>query len=384
MKEIRHIIISDPHDCCGCSGCAAVCPKGCISMQENQEGFLYPHVNEDLCIECGLCTRVCPVISRYPARRPVAVYAVKHPEDGIRDNSASGGAFPMLAAAVLKAGGCVFGSRFDGEMEAVHDCVSEVQDLLPLTGSKYIQSRMGDCFKRVKAALREGRKVLFTGTPCQIAGLNHYIGRDTDNLLTADLICHGVPSPGVWRKYLREECRRLEDTGYTGVRIDNVRFRDKENAGWKGYNFKIFFSAVDTSGKACSPVLSERGKAENLFIRGFLSDFYSRPSCYRCPAREFRSGSDMTIGDFWGIGDLLPDFDDDRGVSAVLINTEKGRKFFSSLGFIALEMSYGDVLRRNRCLEQSVAEPEKRAEFFASEDDVHSTLRRLLNRTTGR
>lgn len=307
MKEIRHIIISDPHDCCGCTACASVCPRGSINMKENAEGFLYPSVDENTCIECGLCVKVCPVITQLPARRPLDVYAMKHPDQTVRDSSASGGAFPLLASAVIAMGGRVFGSRFDKDMEAVHDSASTPEEVRAFTGSKYLQSRMEDCYGRVRAALREGIPVLFTGTPCQVAGLNRFLNRGAnpdaagngtgksflDKLVTADLICHGVPSPGVWRQYLAEEKEALRKQGYRDVKIEEVRFRDKEegHAGWKGYRFKIFFSAKDPSGTPCRPVLSEAGKAENLFIRGFLADFYSRPSCYRCPAREFREAA---------------------------------------------------------------------------------------------
>ncbi|HIR73519.1 MAG TPA: Coenzyme F420 hydrogenase/dehydrogenase, beta subunit C-terminal domain [Candidatus Coprenecus pullicola] len=395
MKEIRHITITDPHDCCGCTACSSACPRGSITMKENSEGFLYPSVDGNTCIECGLCVKVCPVISQSPVRRPIEVYAVKHPDGKIREGSASGGAFPLLASAILEKGGMIFGSRYDNNHEAVHDSAATPAEAAAFTGSKYLQSRMEDCYSRVRTALREGLPVLFTGTPCQVAGLNHFLASGagkvpTERLVTVDLICHGAPSPGVWRKYLAEEMAAMEARGYSAVTVDEVRFRDKEDgkAGWKGYNFKIFFSATDPSGAVCHPVLSEKGKAGNLFIRGFLSDFYSRPSCYRCPAREFRSGSDITIGDFWGIGDLRPDFDDDRGVSAVLINTEKGRRLFSSLSCDKLQMTYGDVLRRNRCLETSVAETEKRKAFFlacpdlskgsAASCDIHDTVRKLL------
>ena len=385
MREIRHITITDPHDCCGCTACASACPRGSISMKESSEGFLYPAIDESTCIECGLCARVCPVISQSPTRRPLEVYAVKHSDQAVRDSSASGGAFPLLAAAILDEGGLVFGSRFDSAHEAVHDSTSDISGIVPFIGSKYIQSRMEDCYGRVRAALRDGLPVLFTGTPCQVAGLNHFLTAGAgkvpfDKLITVDLICHGAPSPGVWRKYLAEEVAAMEAREYSCVTVDEVRFRDKEEgrAGWKGYNFKIFFSAVDSSGTPCRPILSERGKAENLFIRGFLSDLYSRPSCYRCPAREFRSGSDLTIGDFWGIGDLRPDFDDDRGVSAVLVNTEKGRGLFSRISCDKLKMTYEDVLRCNRCLEKSVAEPDKRAAFFTSTDSIHTTIIHLL------
>lgn len=389
MKEIRHIIISDPHDCCGCTACASACPRGSITMKENTEGFLYPSVNESTCIECGLCVKVCPVISQFPARRPLAVYAMKHPDQAVRDSSASGGAFPLLASVILAMGGRVFGSRYDRDMEAVHDSASTPEEARAFTGSKYLQSRMEDCYGKVRAALREGLPVLFTGTPCQVAGLNHFLNRGAkpdapgsgtdspvfDKLVTVDLICHGVPSPGVWRQYLAEEKAALEAQGYRDVKIEEVRFRDKEEgrAGWKGYRFKIFFSATDPSGAPCRPVLSEAGKAENLFIRGFLADLYSRPSCYRCPAREFRSGSDLTIGDFWGIGDLRPEYDDDRGISAILVNTEKGRNLLASItshNADMLQMTFEDVLRRNRCLLTSVAETPGRAAFFQACPDL--------------
>ena len=404
MKEIRHIIISDPHDCCGCTACASICPRGCITMEENREGFLYPSVNEDTCIECGLCAKVCPVIHRSDARRPLAVYAMKHRDTAVRERSASGGAFPLLAEAILRQGGTVFGSRYDSSMEAVHDSATTPEGIIPFIGSKYLQSRIEDCYGRVRAALREGRPVLFTGTACQVAGLNRFLSAGagkvpTDKLLTAELICHGVPSPGVWRQYLNEEKAALEAKGYTDVKIEGANFRDKEEgrAGWKGYRFKIFFSAKDPSGVPCRPELSEAGKAENLFIRGFLSDFYSRPSCYCCPAREFRSGSDLTIGDFWGIGDLRPEFDDDRGVSAILVNTEKGREFLAALDSLhsdsadMLHMTLEDVLRRNRCLLTSVDETPARAAFFqacpdlrrnsATPCDIHGTIRSLLGQT---
>lgn len=380
MKEIKHINILDPHDCCGCTACASACPAGSITMTEDKEGFLYPSVNGETCIGCGLCIRVCPVISGYPSRKPLAVYAVKNPDEAERDNSASGGMFPMLAKAVLDKGGCVAGSRFDENMEAVHDCAYTHGEMLRFTGSKYLQSRMENTYRKVKSALKEGKPVLFTGTACQVAGLNHYLGRIPDNLITADLICHGVPSPGVWRKYLQEEVQKLESEGYSDIKVDDVRFRDKSGAGWKGYNFRIFFTAKDRSGNVCHPELSEAGKAENLFIRGFLADLYSRPSCYKCPAREFRSGSDITIGDFWGIGDLRPDFDDDKGVSAVLVNTAKGMDFFAGLDCTAMEMTYGDVLRRNRCLEKSVDETPARKAFFESSEDVHTTVSHLLRK----
>lgn len=368
------IEITDKHKCCGCSACAAVCPVQCIAMNEDSEGFLYPQADSDRCISCGLCEKVCPVLNPGKERRPLAAYAVRNAKRSILEESASGGAFSILAEKIIEENGVVFGSGFTPEHEAAHRYTEHMEGVSQFMGSKYIQSNMGDSFRKVKEFLKNGRKVLFTGTPCQIAGLYGYLGKSPDSLITAELICHGVPSPGVWRRYLAEEIEAQHNKGYRDIKVDSVKFRDKRNAGWNGYNFTIEFSTGNGADCRKKIILSQPGKAENLFIIGFLLDLYSRPSCYDCPARSFRSGSDFTIGDFWGIEKYHTGFEDNRGVSALLVNTHKGEELLDSAECVKTPTEYSYILSNNKCLETSVTEPLARADFFSSDLPIHKRI----------
>ena len=202
------IHITDREKCCGCEACIQRCPQQCITLHEDGEGFLYPETDEGRCIDCGLCEKVCPVIFQGTGRRPLNVYAAKNPDEEIRWESSSGGVFTLLAEKILSEGGVVFGARFDARWEVVHDYTENVEGLSAFRGSKYVQSRIGDSFRQTECFLKTGRKVLFSGTPCQIAGLKLFLKKEYDNLLTVDFICQGVPSPGVWRKYLKEIAAR--------------------------------------------------------------------------------------------------------------------------------------------------------------------------------
>lgn len=202
------IRIYNKHDCCGCNSCVQRCPKSSITMREDEEGFLYPDVDESTCIDCGLCETVCPVIHQSTVRKPIAVCAAKNKDEKIRLSSSSGGAFTALAESVIDEDGVVFGAKFDEDWSVVHDYMETREGLAAFRGSKYVQSRIGDSFKKAEQFLKAGRKVLFSGTPCQIAGLKRFLRKEYDNLLTVDFICHGVPSPGVWREYLKEETAR--------------------------------------------------------------------------------------------------------------------------------------------------------------------------------
>ena len=207
-------------DCCGCWACIQVCPKKCINMSEDNEGFLYPGIDLSLCINCGLCEKVCPVIHQGKERNPLKVYAAKSCNERIRLESSSGGVFTLLAEKIITSGGVVFGARFDSNWEVVHDCVESIDALSALRGSKYVQSRIEDTFKKAECCIKEGREVLFCGTPCQISGLKLFLRKEYDNLIAVDFICHGVPSPGVWRQYLDEEfgmSERSEDRGKNTV-----------------------------------------------------------------------------------------------------------------------------------------------------------------------
>lgn len=364
------IHIVDKSACCGCNACVQRCPKHCITMREDEEGFLYPFVDQSLCIDCGLCERVCPVLRQGEARKPLKVYAAKNLNEEVRMSSSSGGVFTALAERVLDEGGVVFGVRFDENWDVVHDYVDNKKDLVAFRGSKYVQSNVGTCFQKAESFLKEGRRVLFSGTPCQIAGLRLFLKKEYDNLLTVDLVCHGVPSPKVWRTYLEEtiarQCEKNSVFSHSTVKrkslIKGISFRDKR-LGWKKYSFSLTLSTTEGSGAKNTVFLSDV-LTKNIFLQGFLHDLYLRPSCHACPSKCFKSGSDLTIADYWGIGRYYKDFDDDRGVSLLIVNTSKGENFQSELLINAFETSYEEALSGNRSMKHSAAIPRYRNEFW--------------------
>ncbi len=353
------IDIKDKSQCCGCEACVQRCPKQCISLIDNAEGFLYPRVDASVCVDCGLCEKVCPVLNQSSERQPQSVFAAINPDVDTRLKSSSGGIFSALAHAVLNQGGVVFGVCWDKDWRLVFDCAESESDLARFRGSKYLQAHVGDAYVRAEQFLKSGRQVLFTGTACQIAGLKKYLRRDYDNLLSVDVICHGVPSPKVWKSYLDEQKTKIEQERGERYEICAINFRDKSNS-WKNYNFSLELKSAD--GKLDSFV---QPSVQNIFVRGFLRDIYLRPSCYSCPAKSGKSGADITLGDFWGINLLKPEIDDDRGVSAICINTDRGALWFNSLSLEQYSMTYADVCRYNSALVYSVACTPQRAKFFA-------------------
>lgn len=396
------ITIQDKKDCCGCSACASVCPKHCITMSEDSEGFIYPCVDESVCVDCHLCERVCPIINYGNDREPLAVYAAKNPDESIRMQSSSGGVFTLLAERVIDEGGVVFGATFNDRWEVVHDYVETKEELAKFRGSKYVQSKIGDSYQKAKAFLKNNRKVLFSGTPCQIAGLKKYLRKDYDNLLAVDFICHGVPSPGVFRTYLQEEidkesarkggrkntvlhpCFSLitESDGLDckGLEIKSIAFRDKRN-GWKKYGFALGLSKASAAGEKNSVSLSYASLNKNLFLRGFLKNIFLRPSCYSCKSRNFRSGSDVTLADFWGIGKLNRSLDDNKGVSMLIINTSKGTEYSSSFCISKNQYSLNEVRRFNPAAYHSCTEPLDRKVFFGMDKSVHDRIKILARPT---
>lgn len=351
------IKITDKQKCCGCSACAQRCPKGCISMQQDAEGFFYPKVDTSVCIDCHLCERVCPVINQSVERKPLRTFAAKSLIDDVRIQSSSGGLFTLLAEHTIEQGGIVLGVRWDEEWNVRHDYTETKEELVKFRSSKYVQSIIGDSYLKAEKFLKEGREVMFSGTPCQIAGLKHFLRKEYDNLLTVEVICHSVPSADVWQQYLSEKLQSLKwDKSY----IRHISFRDKRT-GWKGYSFTIENKKSEVYTELAS---------KNSFMRGFLADLYTRPSCRACPAKQLRSGSDITLGDFWGIETLMPKIDDNRGVSAVLANTEKGCKALNDLQMQMYPLSYEELIKRNPALIRSVAEPKNRVEFF--KDNRHT------------
>lgn len=335
-------------NCCGCSACLQRCPKHCIKLVEDEEGFLYPQVDEEACIKCGLCEKVCPILNQADKLPVQEVLAVKNPDEKERMNSSSGGVFLPLAREVINKGGVVFGAVYDESWEVHHVYAEKIEDVYPMMGSKYLQSKIENTFKDAERFLKQGREVLFVGSPCQIAGLRTYLrNKQYPNLLAVDFLCHGVPSPGVWRRYLAEtyggydakEQSRLQATaGKNSVLlsslnamspIGDIKFRDKRESGWKKYRFVVLKKSASKADQ--NTVLSSDIHYDNPFMRGFLSDIYLRPSCYACKCKNGVNHSDLTIADFWGINLIAPEFDDDKGVGLVLVNSSKGKGYFDSL-----------------------------------------------------
>ena len=391
------IQLKDKFACCGCSACATACPKQCISMREDEEGFLYPSIDKSVCIDCGLCEKVCPVIHQSEARRPQKVYAAINPDEAIRLQSSSGGIFSMLARQIIEEGGVVFGAKFNERWEVVHDYCDTLEGLAVFRGSKYVQSAMGTCYRQVHSFLQEGRNVLFSGTPCQVAGLHRYLHKDYDNLLTVDIVCHGVPSPLVWRKYV--EALQSRPKGVAGKNtvlssslnsipvITGIEFRNKLN-GWKKYGFVVRGHAdgqeackntVLKSGTEQS-ILIQESHGENLFMRGFLHDIYLRPSCYACPAKSGKSHSDITLADYWGIEHQHPEMDDDKGTSLVLLNTEKGEHSFHPLNYNSMVSTYEKAFSFNRAIEYAVKKPGYR-KFYVRKLKSNADIVSLINST---
>ena len=234
------IRIEKKEDCCGCEACVQRCPKHCISLFRDNEGFLYPSVNESLCIGCGLCEKVCPILNPLPKRKPLQVFAAKNLNEEVRLASSSGGVFTLLAEHTIRNNGVVFGARFNEKWEVAHGFTDTVEGIADFRSSKYVQSKINGTYQEAEQFLKAGRKVLFSGTPCQIAGLKRFLRKEYTNLITVDFLCHGVPSPGVWESYLKEtiarKCKKIQFCSDPYASVKKISFRDK-TLGWKKFSF---------------------------------------------------------------------------------------------------------------------------------------------------
>lgn len=312
------IEIKNPADCCGCTACVSICTHGAITMSPDALGFLYPVVDDSKCIDCGLCEKVCSFNERYDCslnlRKP-DVYGARHKDMKEIETSRSGAAFIAISDVILESGGVVYGVGYTDHFRVVHKRAVTKEERNEFKGSKYVQSDLGDVFKQVRRDLKDGLTVLFSGTPCQIAGLKAYIGeRLCQNLFLIDVVCHGVPAPYVWRDYLVY----LEEK--QGDKIIFVDFRDKQNFGWMAHketyrfvgNKQLFINNLD----------------EN-FTFLFKKHIMFRESCGICHFSNTKRPSDITLADFWGWEKTNPDFNaDNKGASLILVNTDKGRKLF--------------------------------------------------------
>lgn len=343
MIEIR-----TKEDCCGCYN---ICPKECITMESDNEGFWYPKIDKNKCINCNLCKKVCPIINKpnsflYEKKS----YAVFNKNEKIRLESSSGGIFSLLAEYVINNYGSVYGAVFDEDFNVKHIKITSLQDIELLRGSKYVQSRINDIFKSIKFDLKNNKMVLFTGTPCQVAGLQSFLQKKYNNLILIDIVCHGVPSPLVWQQYIDELKQNYKQD------IKSIYFRDK-STGWKTYSVKFLFDKDEYKNIGF----------KDIYMKGFLNDIYLRPSCYNCNFKGIERVSDITVADFWGIENILPKMDDDKGTSLIVIHSEKGKQLFDELSekMILNEVNLNEAIKYNSSMIKSVKYNEKRNSFFA-------------------
>lgn len=360
------IKITDKSRCCGCEACRSVCPKNCISMKADMEGFVYPQVDLSRCIDCKLCEKVCPVLHPASSTEAPSVYAGINNDTDIRLQSSSGGIFTLIAEQILQKNGVVFGACFDEQWNVVHRYTETKEGLSRFRGSKYVQSHIGDSFLQAKRFLDEGREVLFSGTPCQIAGLKNFLRKPYQNLLTVDVVCHGVPSPKVWQKYLHESvCKayhiRQSSSFSWADKITEISFRSKEQ-GWKTYHIKIEYQ---NGKKERAPFYN------NTYMNVFLSNLSLRPSCYACPAKLHYTQSDITLADLWGIDRLHPEIDDDKGCSLILVHNAHTLSLLKSLDCQLQEQDLDEAIAFNPNIIHSVKEPINRKFFYTILDKTH-------------
>lgn len=312
-------------ECCGCEACVNACPRKAIHMTEDEHGFRYPAVDESLCVGCGLCQRACAYTKAEANNVPMNTY-VAHTLNTDIMKSASGGVFASLAKSIIEQGGIVYGvsmEKVSEELIPMHIGVEKQEDLIKLQGSKYVQSIIGDAYQQVKKQIQQGRKVLFSGTPCQVAGLKAYLGDgDNDNLLLIDIICHGVPSVALFQSYIKELEKKVNG------KIRDFSFRDK-TSGW-GLVGKVYF--FDTKNQEKSKLVYAR---ESSYYQLFLKGDIYRENCYSCKYASSSRPGDITLGDYWGIEQEHPnylvanggEFDETKGISCMIINTQKGKEF---------------------------------------------------------
>lgn len=356
------ITIENKEKCCGCSACVSICPVNCLQMQMDEEGFYYPVANTEACINCNRCEKVCPYLADHADMRAKtrAFYGCQHPDDMVRMKSTSGGGFSILAEEIISRNGVVFGAAYDDTMHVIHKGVESMQELDQLRRSKYVQSDLQDTFSVIRSLLKEGRTVLFVGTPCQTEGLLMLLGGKAENLYTAEVKCYGVPSPGLFDRfqaYLKE---------YYHAELEDFLFRDKKY-GYFGVNIKAVFK-------------NGTYKEDQLVLKTYSKTMFSkvglRRSCYECAFRSKEKLCDFTIGDIWTIKDYDPGMDDDIGTTLLEIHSEKGKQLFdeiiekTNIKYVKIRHLEGEELVKYRA-GQDVSYPldeERRRAFF---EDMH-------------
>lgn len=334
-------------DCSGCFACVNICPKNCITMQEGLNGHIFPECNEEQCVKCRLCEKICPAINPVKLSEPRHTYAAWNKNLEEQKLSSSGGVSALLAKEIVKNGGVVYGAAFDENWNVSHVRCSTNDEIIRLRTSKYVHSWIGDTYAQAQDDLKQGRKVMFVGTPCQIAGLKSFLRKEYENLFTADLICHGVPS----KKIYNEEIEYLADKN----NLKWIYFRGKFE-GRYGYGF--VFEYPDKTDKY--PL------RQSYYIKGFMDGLFFRESCYNCKYATKKRIGDITIGDFWGIGKAEPfENPENRRVSLVMVNSEKGEEWFEEvkLSLQFTERKPDEAVAGNPQLNKPIAKPKQYETF---------------------
>ncbi len=352
------ICIDKKENCCGCTACYNICPKKAISMKEDEEGFLYPNIDKSKCIDCGLCDRICPIKNKKENNIEPKAYSMRVKDKEILKRSTSGGFFTPLAKYVLDNSGIVFGVGYDDKFNVVHKEINKIDDIKELVGSKYVQSYLGDTFKRVKDYLDKGKIVLFSGTPCQIEGLRKYLDKEYDNLIIMDLICHGTPSAKLWKKYITYQEKKYKS------KIQKAYFRNK-TYGYHSGTMKLVFE----NGKVYY------GSARvDFMLKSFFKEISSRPSCYNCNFKSRKHNSDFTVFDCWHISNYVKNIkDDDKGYTNVIVNSKKAQQILEKIkdNITLYEVDLNEIIRLDGSMVENSTKPhEKRFEFYRSLDNV--------------
>lgn len=343
-----------PLNCTGCYSCINICPNDCITMKQAETGFFIPEISQSMCINCGQCEKACPVIHMPEVSIKTTAYAIKNRNEEVRIESTSGGMFSLLAEYVLERDGVVFGAAYNSGFLVRHIAISDWREIASLRGAKYVQSIIGTCLLEVKKELLSGRTVLFSGTPCQCAGLKSFLGEKYDNLITVDMICHGIPSPKVWQSYI-DYRSKIENEGKRPFRI-NMR---SKSSGWSYYGYSTVFDYGN--GK-----VSCIQNSQDLFMKAFIGNICLRSSCSDCITKGIERCTDFTLGDYWGIWNQHPEFDDNKGTSVVFVHSQKGREILNQLKpkIDYLKVDIEDTYRENRSLMDSSVMHDRRDDFL--------------------
>lgn len=350
-------MLIDKKKCTGCGSCIMVCPQKCLIMRYDLEGFRYPTIEESKCIHCGQCIRSCPILTpvKVTVHKENTVLAVKNRCEEVRMKSSSGGVFSTLAEEIIHRNGIVIAAGYDEDFSVKHFEVTAPSEIDALRGAKYSQSVTEHLFPEIQKALRKSQWVLFVGTPCQVAGLKGYLKKDYDTLISVDMICHGVPSPTVWKRYLDE----VQDEYSEGQKIQSINQRCKES-GWTNYAYSVRLDFERT--------IYMKKQNEDPFMIGFTNNLFLRPSCSNCSFKGINRFADITLGDFWGIWDQLPEFDDNKGVSLVIVHSAKGLELWQNAAQhldVAIVDSEKAFLRNSSMFRSS--EPHIKRDIFFSE-----------------